>query len=278
MVRLLHFTLAVAVASCVGVAVSSSTAVAQPAAVQEAGSPEEQARRLFEEGVALSRSGRWSEALSAFRRSAELMPRGSTSYNIANALYRLGRPADALSELDRHAAMPEVQADNAALEREAVLRTLLFDSVAEVRLTVTPSDAMLFVDGRVSSLDGAERVLRLNPGTHSIRVAHVSYMPSLRELHVDPGSRESYAIALQAASPPAESLKIVPAGGGGTEPTQDDRKPFVKRPGFWVTIGAIVAVGVGVGVAVALTRKDDAPQCGTTGSCATTQGLRVTSF
>ena len=43
-------------------------------------------------------------------------------------------------------------------------------------------------------------------------------------------------------------------------------------------IGAIVLVGVGAGVAVALTRKDDAPQCGTTGNCATTQGLTVTSF
>jgi hypothetical protein len=52
----------------------------------------------------------------------------------------------------------------------------------------------------------------------------------------------------------------------------------VKRPGFWVMIGAIVVVGVGTGVAVAMVRRDDAPQCGTTGDCATTSGLTVTSF
>ena len=62
-----------------------------------------------------------------------------------------------------------------------------------------------------------------------------------------------------------------------TEP-QDEGDRFVKRPGFWVMIGAIVVVGVGTGVAVAMVRRDDAPQCGTTGDCATTSGLTVTSF
>jgi len=63
------------------------------------------------------------------------------------------------------------------------------------------------------------------------------------------------------------------------EAGHDDRKPFVKRPGFWAVIGTVVAVGVGAGVGIALTRRrDDNPQCGTTGTCATTQGLTVTSF
>jgi hypothetical protein len=52
----------------------------------------------------------------------------------------------------------------------------------------------------------------------------------------------------------------------------------VKRPGFWVMIGAIALVGVGVGVTVAMVRRDDTPQCGTTGDCATTAGLTLTSF
>jgi TPP-dependent pyruvate/acetoin dehydrogenase alpha subunit len=43
-------------------------------------------------------------------------------------------------------------------------------------------------------------------------------------------------------------------------------------------IGAIAAVGIGVGVGVAVSRKDDSPSCGTTGDCATTQGLTLSSF
>jgi len=45
-----------------------------------------------------------------------------------------------------------------------------------------------------------------------------------------------------------------------------------------VMIGVIAAAGIGAGVAVAVLRKDDAPSCGTTGDCATTQGLTVSSF
>jgi hypothetical protein len=279
MVKLLSLTLALSITWCVDGAPLRSTAAAQPAAVPSDGSREQQARRLFEEGLSLAQSERWAEALLAFQRSAELVPRASTSYNIANALYRLNRPADAWVELDRHAAMPEVQSDDAALEREAALRVLIYEAVAEVRLTVTPSDAKVFIDGRGSSLEGSERLLRLNPGTHSIRVTHESYTTSLRELQLERGSRESYAVTLELAAPPAsESMKVVPAGDELAGAARDDRKPFVKRPGFWVMIGAIVVVGVGTGVAVALTRKDDTPQCGTTGSCATTQGLTVTSF
>jgi hypothetical protein len=74
------------------------------------------------------------------------------------------------------------------------------------------------------------------------------------------------------------AIPIPPPSISTADAAQDDRKPFVKRPGFWVMIGAIVVVGVGTGVAVALLRKDDAPECGTTGTCATTQGLTVTSF
>jgi hypothetical protein len=240
---------------------------------------QESARRLFKEGLSLAQSQRWAEALSAFRRSADLVPRASTSYNIANALYRLDRPADALVELDRYGAMAEVQADPRALQREAGLRALLNEAVAEVRFAITPPDATLFIDGRVSSLTGFERFVRLNPGTHSLRVIREGHASAFRELHAERGSRERYSITLERTAPPAsEPLAIVLPGGSAAESAQDDRKPFVKRPGFWVMIGAIVVVGVGAGVAVALTRKDDVPQCGTTGNCATTQGLTLTSF
>ena len=225
------------------------------------------ARRLFERGLSLAQSQRWAEALAAFRRSADLVPRASTSYNIANALYRLDRPADALVELDRYGAMAEVQADPRALQREAGLRALLNEAVAKVRFAITPSDATLFIDGQVSSMSGFERLVRLNPGTHSLRVVREGYASAMREFRAERGSREYYSVALDRTAPPAsEPLAIVLPGGSAAESAQDDRKPFVKRPGFWVMIGAIVVVGVGVGVAVALTRNDDAPQCGTRGN------------
>jgi len=274
MVRLLYLVLALSTICGPAWVPALSTAAAQDDAIAA-----QRARGLFQHGVALAKSERWAEALAAFRRSAELVPRASTSYNIANALYRLDRPVDALAELDRYEEMPEVRAGGEAWERGAALRELLDGAVAEIRLAITPASAKVSVDGRLSAATGLERTLRLNPGTHSIHITHEDYASALREVQVARGSRQAYTIALQPHTPAASpALAITPTGVSTAEAPQDDRKPFVKRPGFWVMIGAIVVVGVGAGVAVALTRKDDAPQCGTTGDCATTQGLTVTSF
>lgn len=275
MVRLLFFAATLSLAWSPAWVPVGSTAAAQ----QDTAGDSQQARRLFEEGLALAESQRWAEALAAFRHSAELVPRASTSFNIANALYRLDRPADALAELDRYRGMPEVQHDYVALRREAALRALVEDAVAEVRLAITPSAAEVSVDGRLSTATGFERRLHLNPGTHSIRIAHDGYIDALRALHVERGSREAFTIALRPEPPRfSGSLAVLPPTSSASDAAADDRRPFVKRPGFWVMIGAIVVVGVGAGVAVALTRKDDAPQCGTTGNCATTQGLTVAAF
>lgn len=281
MVRLIHCALVVCIASHLAFAPMLPSAVAQ----DQAGSAE-RARRLFKEGLALAESERWAEALSAFRRSAELVPRGSTSYNIANALYRLDRPVEALVELDSYERMIEVHADDAAWERGVALRELLEGAVAEVRLSITPMDAKVFVNGRPSASIGSARTLRLNPGTHSIRAIRGGYAPFRGEIRVERGAQQVYTVTLQALAPAASStitvsqssLSLTPDEGGASAPSEDDRKPFVKRPGFWVMIGVVAAAGIGTGVAIALVRKDDAPPCGTTGNCATTQGLTVRSF
>lgn len=240
------------------------------------------ARHLFNEGVALAEAERWAEALSAFRRSADLVPRPSTSYNIANALYRLGRPVEALRELDKYQAMPEVLSRPRDRERGVDLRNLLVKAVGHLRVTVEPADAEVFIDGKLTADTGAERDISLNPGSRSITVTHRGYETSSKEIEIEPGGQHAYAIALtprkqttaaaKTLLPPSSSIDLQSASSSTAEPTRDDRKPFVKRPGFWVMIGSIAAVGIGVGLTAALVSKNDGSQCGTTQTCATTQG------
>ncbi|MGB8223599.1 MAG: hypothetical protein WCF10_13520 [Polyangiales bacterium] len=193
----------------------------------------DRARHLFEDGVSLAESGRWEAALSTFRKSSELVRRASTSYNIANTLYRLDCPVQGLAELDKYHQMPAVRADPSAKKRGIALRALLETQLAEARLATTPTHSDLRVDEDLTPLSTAPSGLA-------------------------PGASQA-----------------VPRS---PEPKRDDRKAFVKRPGFWAMIGAIAAVGIGTGVAVAVLRKDDAPQCGTTGTCATTRGTALVSF
>lgn len=271
MVRSICFALALCMSSATAWALLPCAAAAQESATTET-----EAKRLFEEGLAFAKSSRWGEALSSFRRSAVLVPRASTSYNMANALYRLDRPVDGLVELDRYDKFTEVRYNYAAQQRGESLRDLLEEAVAEIRLTVTPQDAHLFVDGTLFPVQGLERILRLNPGAHSLRVAHDGHATAFSELHLERGGRESLEIALEPLAAPASVVAATMVGTSAER--QDERDRFVKRPGFWVMIGAILVVGVGVGVTVAMVRRDDAPQCGTTGDCATTSGLTVTSF
>jgi len=183
--------------------------------------------------------------------------------------------------------MPEVEQDPGARRRGDELRALLLGAVGKVQLTVTPAVARVFVDGLPSVSEGRERLIIVNPGTHSILVTHEGYEPHRREIRVDRGSEHACSIELKtspSAIPPATTLTVSEStiaisgeGDAAAAPvkTGDDRTRFVKRPGFWVMIGVIAAAGIGAGVAVALSRKDDAPSCGTTGDCATTQGLTV---
>src|SRR5262245_12309570 len=66
---------------------------ASPLAAQ---SPDEQARALFEQGLAASDAQRWLEAASLFQRSRELVERPSTLFNLVVVLHRLGRYRDGL--------------------------------------------------------------------------------------------------------------------------------------------------------------------------------------
>lgn len=283
MVRSLFFVSMLAIACFI-----STARMLPTAAAQDRQSPQYEARDLFQDGVTLAKTERWAEALWAFRRSAELVPRPSTSYNIANALYRLDRPVEGLAELGQYESMSDVLNNPAARKRGAKLRTLLERAVAEVRLAITPGDAEVFVNDRPTKGTGSERRIRLNSGHHSLRIAHDQYETSTRELDLERGSRKAYTIALHPLTPLATpAIELAPSsvaidgtelGGAPPEPAPDDRKRFVKRPGFWVMIGVIAAAGVATGLAVGLTRRDDAPPCGTTGTCATTQGLTLTSF
>lgn len=283
MVRPLFFVSALAAACCVSAAQLPTSAVAQ-----DRQSPQYQARDLFDDGISLAKRGRWPEALWAFRRSAELVRRPSTSYNIANALYRLDRPVDALAELDQYESMSEVLSSQVARERGATLRRLLESAVATVTLAVTPGDAEVFVDRKPTEGTGPDRIIRLNPGLHSLRITHPEHETATRQLDLERGSRQTLTVALQSRTPiAAQAIRVAPSSVavGGTElvgaPVEappDDRKRFVKRPGFWLMISAIAVVGAGTGLAIGLTRRNETPPCGTTGTCATTQGLTVTWF
>lgn len=153
----------------------------------EAGATTE-ARDAFRLGSVLAKQGQWSEALSAFQRSAELRPHPVTAYDIGYCQRALGRPASAYESFSvaldwdpRDAALPpDVAAQARAFLAEAESRI--------VRVSVTlPRPGLSFrVDGApLGPFRGDEK-----QSVFLVRAqgAGAVALPAYVELWLDPGA------------------------------------------------------------------------------------------
>jgi len=82
----------------------------------------DQARALFEAGIAASRQARWSDAEDLFERSRRLVEKPSTLLNLAIAQVNLGHGRAALESLAQLDAIADPSAHAAVLERARSLR------------------------------------------------------------------------------------------------------------------------------------------------------------
>jgi hypothetical protein len=196
--------------------VISSSLTTLPARAQTVLAPDpavvEQARALFEAGVALSEEERWAEALDAFRRSRALVERPSTVFNIATALQRLGRSGDAIVAVDAFLALADPIRDGAQVDQARALRVALRESLGRVTVRLRPGTAALSVDARPIAADDAEsdvRQLLLDPGEHVLEVSAPGFATRTLTIAVSPGVETEQELALDriAVTPAALTIR-----------------------------------------------------------------------
>lgn len=177
------------------------------------------ARTAFEQGASLASEGRWSDALVQFERSAAMRPHATTLYNLGFCERALGHPTRAKKYFNQALARdtvtsgteltPELRAATARYLNEASAQ------IATPRLTISPPDVKVSVDGRPlepaddadhmlagtrapgpgESVPKASFVLEIDEGTHEIvvtapdgrsRVVHDDFAAgSTKELHLE---------------------------------------------------------------------------------------------
>jgi tetratricopeptide (TPR) repeat protein len=99
-------TRAVALATAIACSVGRAGAQSEPSAIVPSAEapapnvPNAEAKAEFEKGLAALRADRWQEAELHFRRSLELVPRPSTTYDLAYVLFRQGRPGESIALLE----------------------------------------------------------------------------------------------------------------------------------------------------------------------------------
>jgi hypothetical protein len=206
------------------------------------------ARERFAAGTQAAESGRWSDALDAFRQAYELSGISAALYNVGTTYRSLGSYVDArdtFAQLLRE--HPELSDDMTASVTE--LRDEVAARVAALELRGVPLEGELNLrfDGRQTEVPG-ERPVRLETegGRHTVRLTQPRHQPFLWEGSVAEGDTAVVQVELI----PVES-DAAPSEGMST-----------AGKAILITVIGLVVVGAAVTTAVLLAEDGLSPESG----------------
>jgi tetratricopeptide (TPR) repeat protein len=208
------------------------------------------ARRHFERAVSLFDAGDAAGALAEFQRTYDLTGRSSVLYNLGATYQALHDYPRAIETLQRYVA---ATADRESPQRALAQRALaqMAPLVAHLRITRTPPDAALVLDGRAVEGDR----FNVGPGTHLVAAAAPGRQPRQVEVTVASGDDREVALTLDAIAPaptlaPTRLVADLPRPPAAAAP---------GRPLFWsmVITGGALAVGASVTGGLAVSAQRD---------------------
>jgi hypothetical protein len=248
-----------------------------PAAVSADAATE--ARLAFDEGVKRIQQSDWSGAEPLLRRSAELLPRASSLYDLGLCLFKLGRLEEAVAILEQLLSTDADPADAKYRLYADTLRSRAMESLAAVVCTIEPASAELRVDGNLHAGGGAQRRVLLRPGHHQLSFAAAGRRPTALELDVVAGDELTRAVSLpgepQASAvgpasyaavhaPPVAPVPLVPPGTPGS----GEAKGSSALPWILIGAGAASLIGAAVTGGLALEADNDfVDKCATLQNC-----------
>lgn len=229
--------------------------------VARAQTNEAAAIKLFDEGRAQMKAGKFAEACAAFEKSQELDPANGTLYNLAGCYVKLGKLASAWATFR---TLGETDSNEQRRADSLAQATALEPRLPKLVVTVAgerPADLRLELDGlAITSALGVETPVDL--GTHTLvaRAAGFADWTQTIEITLE-GKAKALELQLvkQDAPPPIEPVIPAPPATPERPPLSDPGPPFSPRLGLLVGgVGvAALATGVVFGL-VAKGRYDDA--------------------
>lgn len=187
----------------------------------------EEVATLFDEGLDAADAGRWNQAVDAFERAYELMPRPTILFNLAGAWAKVGLLRDAEEAYRQLVA----EADQ-VIAREA--RRAL-EGVSE-RVPKVTFEFRGMQDGDEVELDDApfdtpKGTLRLDPGEHRIAVVREGRRLLSQSFSLDEGDVRQLVVYL-------------PRNGEEGRIALGSEDSVWSSPWLWTTVGVLLAGGV----------------------------------
>lgn len=242
----------------------------------------------LEAALAAHARGDLTTARTSMERAHALSPSARTLRGLAIIAHAQGRHVEAVLGCDA-ALASEVQALTPRL-RDSVeeLRARSLRELAWLRLSITPADAAVTIDGQPPSRR-ADGTLLLAPGTHLLQVSAPGFIAFERVLDAKVGESEGVEVSLAAvpdAAPqlaPVESTAELPKAVIPAEPLQmplappRDRGWTPRRRNLTLTLGGLGTLGGGALLIVAARKFADVDHaCGQqpAGACTHAEAAR----
>lgn len=219
--------------------------VSTPAHAQDG---REQARELFQEGVAASGDEDWETAASRFEEALALHSAPSIEYNLASAYVELGRLGEAgdltAAVLANPDTPPEIDEHVRELDEQIAERagTLI------VRVSGEGSTgAAVYVDGRELSESRVGVPRHETPGAREVSVSRADGATEERTLTVTAGETTT-----------ADFSSQVLVGEGGSQGT-GARSGALTSPIFWSILGGAVGIFIIAAIVLAASAPSSTP-------------------
>ena len=168
------------------------------------------AREHFQKGLTLFDEEAWDAALVEFMTSRSTYPTRSATKNAALCLHKLHRFGEALAMFEELLAFPNLPAEDRQLaEREVkTLRAL----VGTITLAASEAGASVTLDGRDQGAAPLAGPIRVDAGTHTLRVYKDGFEPFEARLQVLGGQAQEVRATLRPLMQ-AGRLKVTEANG-----------------------------------------------------------------
>ena len=157
----------------------------------------DEAKRHFQQGVALFNDGNFTAALAEFEQAYKLRPAPFVLYNIALTQKSLFRYSDAIATLERFLS----ESTDLTAEKRAEATTIITELkalLADVTIEITPPGASISVDGRVVGQSPLGKPVAIAAGSHKLEVTADGYEPQKRDLLVTAGVPIRISLELKA--------------------------------------------------------------------------------
>ncbi len=188
---------------------TSARATEESTAGQSSGDAREAARLHFARGLELAGQADYEGALQEFTEAYQVSPNFAVLYNIGQAEFALGRPAEAVQSLSKYLRDGQEQVPPDRRQAVQAQIALLESLFAELTITTDQPGALIGVDGTEVGRTPLYQPVRLAAGTHKVSAAMEGMAAINRTVTLAPGDYQ--VLSLEMPTAPAAAAKVAKA-------------------------------------------------------------------